>query len=245
MFKYLLTIFIAFLIVNPVWANNEVDTDHDGVPDNDEIYTYKTDPLKADTDGDGFSDFAELNSGFSPHNPERVRLEDNDQDIDGLNDRQELRYKTDILNPDTDEDGFKDGYEIAKGFDPLKGGGAKLVKKIKIDLKNQRLSYYQGDMKLGEFPVSTGKRSMPTPKGSFKILNKSPKAWSRDYGLWMPYWLGLGRFGIHELPIWPNGYREGANHLGIPVSHGCIRLGIGPAKTVYNWAEIGTEVIIN
>ena len=47
-----------------------------------------------------------------------------------------------------------------------------------------------------------------------------------------------------RLPYWPSGYREGTNHLGIPVSHGCVRLGIGPAKTLYDWAEIGTTVAI-
>jgi lipoprotein-anchoring transpeptidase ErfK/SrfK len=56
--------------------------------------------------------------------------------------------------------------------------------------------------------------------------------------------LGTGSFGLHELPIWPNGYREGQDHLGIPVSHGCIRLGVGPAQFLYNWAEVGTPVII-
>ena len=62
----------------------------------------------------------------------------------------------------------------------------------------------------------------------------------------MPYWLGMGtgRFGFHELPIWPSGYREGENHLGIAVSHGCIRLGIGPAEFLYNWVEVGTPVVI-
>jgi lipoprotein-anchoring transpeptidase ErfK/SrfK len=87
---------------------------------------------------------------------------------------------------------------------------------------------------------------MPTPRGTFKISNKSKKAWSKAYGLWMPYWLGLnkGRIGIHELPIWPSGYREGAGHLGKPISHGCIRLGIGPAQYLYERVATGTEVII-
>jgi len=50
---------------------------------------------------------------------------------------------------------------------------------------------------------------------------------------------------IHELPYWPNGYREGENHLGVKVSHGCVRLGIGPAKYVFDWAEIGTPVYVH
>jgi len=50
---------------------------------------------------------------------------------------------------------------------------------------------------------------------------------------------------IHELPYWPGGYREGENHLGIPVSHGCVRLGIGAAAKVYQFAAIGTKVVIH
>jgi lipoprotein-anchoring transpeptidase ErfK/SrfK len=171
----------------------------------------------------------------------------NDKDHDGLSDEDEINiYHTDPNNPDTDSDGYNDGLEIKNGYNPLSVAARKLTKKIKIDLKKQKLDYFLGDFKLGAFKVSSGKWTMPTPKGTFKILNKIPRAWSKDYGLWMPYWLGLatGKFGIHELPEWPNGTKEGENHLGTPVSHGCIRLGVGPAKTIYDWAVIGMGVEI-
>ena len=51
--------------------------------------------------------------------------------------------------------------------------------------------------------------------------------------------------GIHELPEWPNGAKEGEGHLGTPVSYGCIRLGVGDAEFAYNWADIGTPVYIH
>jgi len=63
----------------------------------------------------------------------------------------------------------------------------------------------------------------------------------------MPYWMaftGAGH-GIHELPEWPGGAKEGAGHLGIPVSHGCVRLGVGPAGTIYGWANIGDAVYVH
>ncbi len=97
---------------------------------------------------------------------------------------------------------------------------------------------------MGTFIVSSGVHNT-TPKGNHIISNKHPKAWS-PYGLWMPYWMGLGngRVGIHELPVWPNGYVEGEDHLGTPVSHGCIRLGHKSAEFLYNWIEIGIGVFI-
>lgn len=238
--------FLFFLTGAPVLANGLPDEDADGVPDVDEVEIYKTNPANADTDSDGYNDWLELNSGFSPHRAGKVKLEDNDYDGDNLSDRMELNFHADITNPDTDGDGYRDGEEIADGFDPLNNNGTKLEKRIEINTSKQELSYFLGGVKMDSFKVSTGKAATPTPKGNFKIENKVGKAWSKPYGLWMPYWMGMvgGKFGIHELPYWPNGYREGVNHLGIPVSHGCIRLGIGSAEIVYNWTEIGTSVVI-
>ena len=243
--KYLLAIIILGFIAFSVQANDLADSDFDMVPDKDEIEFYYTDPYNRDTDNDGYSDWIELVSGFSPHNPQPVKLEDNDYDKDGLSDRMELNFGSNLTNPDSDNDGFKDGEEVANGYDPLQGNKAKLDKRIEVNIKAQELSYFLGGVRMDTFPVSTGKPSMSTPKGHYKVDGKSLRAWS-PWGLWMPYWLSLskGYFGIHELPEWPSGYKEGEDHLGTPVSHGCIRLGIGPAEFLYNWSEIGPPVFI-
>ncbi len=121
------------------------------------------------------------------------------------------------------------------------------IKKIMIVLGEQKMYLYENEEVIGEFLVSTGKPGYDTPVGEFAIYNRFDRAWSSAYGLWMPFWMAVsadGKFGIHELPEWPGGYKEGVDHLGIPVSHGCIRLGVGPAEMVYSWVEIGTLVII-
>lgn len=120
-------------------------------------------------------------------------------------------------------------------------------KYIDVNLSTQIMTIFENGKVLDSFLISSGKRGMDTPKGEHQIYNKHPRPWSKKYGLFMPYWMAItssGQFGIHELPEWPGGYKEGQNHLGIPVSHGCMRLGVGPAKFVYNWAEIGTKVIV-
>ena len=199
-----------------------------------------------DSDGDGFPDAEEIKNNYSPFNPAKVKITDSDMDKDGLSDYWELKFKTDPLNPDTDGDGFKDGAEVDSAYDPLSTSTKKLTQKIEVSLAKQQLTYLVSNQPWKKFTVSTGKASMPTPTGTFKVLNKVKKAWSKAYGLWMPYWLGLdhGEFGIHELPVWPSGYREGENHLGRPVSHGCIRLGIGAAQYIYERVATGTEVTI-
>ena len=72
-----LTIFLTitllfFYFVSYANANGLIDSDWDGVPDDDEINIYMTDPESTDTDLDGYSDWVELISGFSPHNPAPV-----------------------------------------------------------------------------------------------------------------------------------------------------------------------------
>lgn len=120
-------------------------------------------------------------------------------------------------------------------------------KYIDINLEIQVMTIFEGGKALDSFLISSGKHGMDTPKGSFAVSNKHPRPWSKAYGLYMPYWMAIvpsGKFGIHELPEWPGGYKEGQNHLGTPVSHGCVRLGVGPAKRVYDWADIGTPIVI-
>jgi len=119
-------------------------------------------------------------------------------------------------------------------------------KYIDIDIASQTLTIFEDGKSRGRFKVSTGKPSMPTPRKNFKVLGKEINHWSHKYKLYMPFSLNLGGgMYIHELPYWPDGYREGEAHLGIPVSHGCIRLGIGPAEEVYKWTDVGTLVVIH
>ncbi len=120
-------------------------------------------------------------------------------------------------------------------------------KYIDIDLTDQNLYIFEDGKEKGAFKVSTGLRGMETPVGEFKVMGKSRRPWSAKYGLFMPWFIQFTNrgHGIHELPEWPGGYKEGTNHLGIAVSHGCVRLGIGPAQEVYDFAEIGTPIVIH
>ncbi len=221
------------------------DEDGDGIPTNQEMTIYGTDPSLQDTDGDGFSDWEEVRNGYSPLVAEK-RLKDIDSDGDGLSDALEIAFGTHVLKKDTDNDGYSDGKEVDMGYDPRNGKASRLEKHIEVSLTKQRLSYYLGTVRLAEMGISSGKWDWPTPTGTFKIINKSPKAWSKLAGLWMPYWMGFagGRFGIHDLPVWPNGKKEGESHIGKPVSHGCIRVSSAHAKKLYAWTPVGTKLII-
>ena len=247
--KKVAVIFGIFFLLLPVLAfaadlPNQA-SDNDGLTDEQEMKIYYTDPNKADSDDDGFADKLELINGYSPIYKDK-RLITVDSDNDGLSDGYELALHADLKNQDSNGNGLVDGEEFKQQLDPAKPGKVKLEKRIEVSLSRQRLNYFLGPVRLNEFIVSTGKASTPTPVGTFSINKKNLKAWSKMAGLWMPYWMQFyGADAFHELPEWPNGTKEGANHLGRPVSHGCIRLGIGQAKQLYDWADIGTKVVIS
>ncbi len=235
---------LSFLIFTPLQIGAaDFDTDGDGLSDIREQTIYFTDINNPDTDGDGFSDGEEINSHYSPHQANKT-LSQTDLDNDGLSDWLELLFNTSLNNPDSDGDGYNDYQEILNSYDPLSAGENKLAQRIVIDAGKQSLTAYLDNKPLVIFPISSGKAGYATPVGEYQINNKNKRAWSKNYGLWMPYWMSFigNTYGIHELPEWPGGYKEGQDHLGQAVSHGCVRLGVGPAEWLYNWAEVGTEV---
>ena len=68
--------------------------------------------LMADDDQDGLSNEEELALNTAPDKA--------DTDADDLTDQAEVNiHQTDPLNPDSDEDGLKDGLEVAQGLSPL------------------------------------------------------------------------------------------------------------------------------
>jgi LysM repeat protein len=124
------------------------------------------------------------------------------------------------------------------------GGGRRIV----VDLSEQHLYAYVGETLVHSFVVSTGVGG-GTRTGTFRVLDKYPNAYASTWDLQMPYWMGIYwagglENGIHALPILSNGQRLWEGYLGRPASFGCVILGALEARTLYEWAAIGTPVII-
>ncbi|HTM67814.1 MAG TPA: L,D-transpeptidase family protein [Candidatus Binatia bacterium] len=222
------------------------DTDNDGLTDLQETTIYKTDPAIADTDSDGFPDGLEVRNGYSPRFGEGKRMIDVDSDKDYLNDAFEVAIGTDLLDPDTDGDLYLDGTEVAAGFEPLKAGPLKRDKLITVSLAQQRLTYYFGDAQLDTFLISSGVKKLPTPPGTYRVLDKVPV---KHYGgRGFNFDLPNTKWNLHFTTRKYGYYIHGAywhHNFGHPMSHGCINVAYKNMEALYDWAQVGTKVVIN
>ncbi len=124
-------------------------------------------------------------------------------------------------------------------------------KSIEADLSEQKMYVKIGDFLVDTFTISTGKSSTPTPKGKFQILLKQEV---RVAGAWphyvMPNFMMFkkGGYGIHALPSLSNDHgtfwREALQHIGTPLSHGCMRLLPADSNFIWDFAEVGTPVTV-
>jgi lipoprotein-anchoring transpeptidase ErfK/SrfK len=111
---------------------------------------------------------------------------------------------------------------------------------IEIELNDQRLTAWEGNTPIRSFMVSTGKRGTPTPLGTYAIQSKyrSTPMQGEDYHVPdVPYAMYFsGGYAIHGA-YWHNSF-------GTPISHGCVNMKVSSARWLYDWAPIGTPVVV-
>jgi len=141
--------------------------------------------------------------------------------------------------------------ELTPSFESLAGqegavlGATTDERWIEIDLSEQKLRAHNGNNIDYEFLISSGKWA-PTPTGEFRIWIKlrytkmeGGKKENNTY-YYLPnvpytqyFYKGYGVHGAY----WHNNF-------GHPMSHGCVNMRPEEAGIVFNWAEVGTPVIV-
>ena len=126
----------------------------------------------------------------------------------------------------------------AKPQQPPVGNGAPW---IEVNLSEQRLYAWEGDVLLNSFLVSTGTWAYPTITGTFNIWNKTRIQAMSGPGYYLPdvpyVMYFYGDYGIHGT-YWHNNF-------GTPMSHGCVNMTIPDAQWLYNWTPYGTVVKVH
>lgn len=127
-------------------------------------------------------------------------------------------------------------------------------KYIDVNLQAQITTLFEDGEFVANFVSSTGAKDTPTPTGTFEIYNKDPYALSNMFQVYLPYWMAFtedGKYGFHDLIVWPEGHedmpsggKESERSIGNAVSPGCVRHDAQNSKFIYDWADIGTPVVI-
>lgn len=124
--------------------------------------------------------------------------------------------------------------------------------RVDINLSDRHMRVYKGDVQIRDFPVSPGKAKTPTPVGTFRVLNKQTLRVGGDWPHYrMPFWQGFTKWGhgLHALPYLANDggsfWKEANSHLGLAVSHGCVRVGDSDAEDLYGLTKIGDKIVIH
>ena len=112
---------------------------------------------------------------------------------------------------------------------------------IDIDLSSQWLTAYAGNTAVFSTSVSTGLPRTPTPTGRYSIRYKVASTTMSGPGYYLtgvPWVMSFyGSYTIHGT-YWHNNF-------GHPMSHGCVNMRTSEAQWLYNWAPVGTPVVIH
>lgn len=131
-------------------------------------------------------------------------------------------------------------------------------KRVIVSLSQQRFWATQGDRVVITSLVTTGNPQLPTPLGTYHIMEKlhpfefiSPWPEGSPY-YYAPSWSSYamlfrdGGYFLHDAP-WRSVFGPGSNGAGQPGTnyggtHGCVNMPLDAAHFLFDWAPVGTEV---
>jgi lipoprotein-anchoring transpeptidase ErfK/SrfK len=100
---------------------------------------------------------------------------------------------------------------------------------IEADLSRQVIALIAAGRVVRIYPISSGKPSTPTVQGSFKVYSKTPGTNAKGMVDAAYFIRGYATHGYFQVPTFP-------------ASHGCLRVPIPDARSLFNWIAIGTPV---
>ena len=179
-----------------------------------------------------------------------------DESADGIYEKEELDRKIEVLTPE--EVTFIPLGKIFARMDriettPVSESPFPLYantdwdRKVEVSLDHQTATLFEDSVAIQTIPISSGRSGWETPKGTYTILEKRPTTTMSIPGVYAPLYhvpynmkFAYGRWGYAI-------YLHGAywhNEFGKRKSLGCINFEPDDAKYVYEWASLGTPVVV-
>lgn len=127
---------------------------------------------------------------------------------------------------------------------------------ITVSVQGQRLTAYEDGRLVVDTPVTTGRPALATDIGAMRVLRKDapwtmqspwPKGspqWYPDTVVQMVVWFTSNGEGLHDAIWQPAATLGPGSQFGPFASHGCIHLPLAAITTLFDWALIGTPVVV-
>ncbi len=127
---------------------------------------------------------------------------------------------------------------------------------ITISLQAQRLIAYDRGRVAVDTLVTTGRPALATDIGAMRVTRKDspwtmqspwPKGspeWYPDTPVRMVLWFTDNGEGLHDASWQPDATLGPGSQNGPFASHGCVHLPLAAVTTLYQWAPIGTPVVV-
>lgn len=119
--------------------------------------------------------------------------------------------------------------------------------RIVVSIPDHKLALVDGDRVVRMYHVATGKRTTPSPRGEFRIVNRvAHPTWYGPHRIVAPgaanplgtRWMGLSvpGFGIHGTNV--------PSSIGSDASHGCIRMKNEDVEELFERVPVGAPVVL-
>ncbi|MGL4758518.1 MAG: L,D-transpeptidase family protein [Patescibacteria group bacterium] len=124
-------------------------------------------------------------------------------------------------------------------------------KSILVSKSKQRMFVYEDGSLIRESPITTGRTNWPTDAGRYSILTKERNrrligsGQGATWNVFVKYWMLFNASeeeGIHDA-AWRNGNFGGPDYVSNG-SRGCVNTPDETMSWLFNWANIGTTVVI-
>jgi len=121
--------------------------------------------------------------------------------------------------------------------------------RIRVSLSARRLTVLQAGHVVQRYTVAVGRPSAPTPTGRFDVTDRLTTGDpTGPYGCCI---LALSAQAPHAIQGWSGGNRIAihstpeTSSIGLPVSHGCLRLTLAQGRWLLNHIPLGTPTLIS
>jgi lipoprotein-anchoring transpeptidase ErfK/SrfK len=127
---------------------------------------------------------------------------------------------------------------------------------ITVSLHEQRLIAYDHGRVVVDTLVTTGRPALATDVGAMRVTRKDspwtmhspwPKGspeWYPDTPVRMVLWFTENGEGLHDASWQPDSTLGPGSQNGPFASHGCIHVPLAAVSTLFEWAPIGTPVVV-